>query len=415
MRTIQVIAILLLVLLLACEKQETTTPVEAGFVIEEPEADKLNAYPILGYMQTGGDLAPEIDGRATDYIWQYAPSLDIETQNGKNGYAPTVTMKALYDNWYLYLLITWDDETKSFQKNSWWFGESDPQKYTTINVFDTTFIYYRSEDTVSTNRRIKETVQKDWTMISNFFLGIIETVTHKVNVIIDSTQSSPTITYEDLGTSSKLDTTTISGDEDGFAIMFNHSSSDFISCSNLCHVNSMATDIDEFVDVWRWAAHRTNFIGYTDDKFLTDDGFHGDIGDSSYVLNKSGLYPEYVDILDPGMNSDFLRDSLWVTIVPFSQNFEWEGGNTVPGYILHKPTASRGNIKASGDYEDGIWTLEMKRRLSTTSEPDSTDIEFNPDSDANVDFHIAVFDNSHGQDHAISTTVQVLHFLQLKK
>ena len=177
----------------------------------------------------------------------------------------------------------------------------------------------------------------------------------------------------------------------------------------------MATDIGDTVDVWNWWAHRTNFLGYTDDLYLSDDGFHGDTGDSSNILNLLGTKPKYVDILDPGMNSDYLLDSLWVTIVPFSANFAWEGGNTVPGYILHKPTDARGDIRARAIHENGMWTMEIRRRLITAKDPKSPDVEFNPEANANVDFHIAVFDNSHGKNHALSTQVHVLHFLQLNK
>ena len=420
MRTIQVIFMLLLVLLIACDEDKTTTPVETGFMVEQPEADKLNAYPILGYMQTSGDLAPEIDGSGTDVIWQLAPAYEIATEGGKDGFAPRVTMKALYDNWFIYFLITWEDATKSTQKLTWWFGEPDFQKLTTVNVFDTTFIYYRAADTVSTNRRIKDTVQKNWTMVSDFSHGIIETITYKVNVHIDSTKSPATVTYETLPATSKLDTTTLSGDEDKFSIMFNHSSSNFINCANLCHASSsMATDINENVDVWFWYAQRSNFIGYVDDKYLTNDGFHGDVGDSCYILNLSSSLPKYMDAAHnqntTGLNPDYLYDSLWVKIVPFAPNIGWEAGNTIPGYILSKPTQSRDDIRVKGNYGDNIWAVEIRRALMTAAEPTNFDVDFNPDSNANVDFHIAVFDNTQGKNHAISSSVHVLHFLQLIK
>ena len=267
MRIIQMSLLIFFLLFLACEKEETITPVINGYNFEDPDPIKLNAYPILGYMQTGSNLAPLIDGSPIDNIWQYATPFAIETQAGKDDFTPTVTIKALYDNWYIYFLINWADTSKSFFKKN------------------------------------------------NF-----------------------------------------QNEEDSFSIMWNHSSTDFISCSNLCHTQtSMATDFEEFIDVWRWGINNTDTSGYITDKYLADDGFHDDI----------------------------------------------EG--------------SMEDIEAAFSFVDGYWNLELKRRLVATLEPDSTDIEFNPDKEANIDFHIAVFNNSQGKDHAISKEGKILHFLQLQE
>ena len=260
MRIIWVIFSILLIFMLACEDDKITeSPGQPGFNIEDIEIDNLNAYPIFGYIQTGGVLAPTIDGSAADDIWQLATSYQVETKEGKDGFSAIVNIKALYDNWYAYFLITWEDTSESSQT-----------------------------------------------------------------------------------------------EDDGFAIMWNQNSADFISCANFCHAaNSMSTDINEFADVWKWGALSTDSSGYLDDGFLDDEGFQDDTG------------------------------------------------------------LSINDIIAKGIYEDGIRILEMKRRLKTVVEPENSDVEFNPESNANVDFHLAVFNNSQGIEHAVSQKVHVLHFLQL--
>ena len=450
MRTIQMILIFLVLLFIACEDDKTTTPVEADYIIEDPEPAKLNVYPILGYMETGGDLVPKIDGRATDLIWQdkYSPPYEIVTRGGKDGFAPTVTMKALYDNWYLYLLISWEDETKSLQKNTWWVGEPDPQKHSIINVFDSTFTYYSPadtiysetdtlhmpEDTVSVNKKVRSSVQTDWTVIDKLFTAVIEIVTYKVDIIVDSIRTPPTIEYLDGGTSTEYDTIIISGDEDGLAIFWNNNSSN-VSCSEFCHGNSMAAGFNEILDVWHWRAQMTNafqpknfddieeYLGYADDKFLTNAGLHGDAGDSTCIINSDGLLPLYMDYhnsSNTGFNPNYLLDSMWVAIFPFTDQLNWQATNTLPGYIRHKPTGSRDDVRAKGGYSEGKWTLEIKRRLSTYSDLaetvfDDTDNQFNPNSDTDIEFLISVFDNAHGQDHATSADVHKIHFLQFKE
>lgn len=257
MRTFWVFIALFLIFIIACDKKKTTAPVEPGFVLEQAEPDKLNAYPILGYMQTDSKIVPTIDGKvAENDIWQLAPAYDIKTEIDKQPLI--VNMKALYDNSYIYFLVNWEELTKN------------------------------------------------------------------------------------------------SGEEGGFSIIWNYSSSDFISCSNLCHAaTSMATDYRDSVDVWQWNSNELDSVETMSDRYLANDGFHDD------------------------------------------------------------ETRGKDDILAKGIYDNGKWTLELRRRLKTNVNLVGVDVEFNPNTDANIDFHIAVFDSSHGKDHAITTKVHVLHFLQL--
>jgi len=376
-----IIASLTLILILACSKDEETTIVNAGYEVEDFEPDKLNAYPIIGYMQTGSITYPVLDGDAKDEIWGLTEPYEIETTANDNGFAPTITLKALYDNYYLFILATWEDSTEDFRKDMWFLGSP-------VNG-DTTFADRREEYT--------------WHQISERFNGYVGTID---KILVDTTTVPPDTQYV-----YQFEQVDISGGEDAFAIMWNVNSTNFINCTNLCHGENMSTDTDEKADLWYWAAARTNPKKYADDMSLTDAGFEADKGDPVFKPNGSEDEPEFANVLDPGSNRSFLYDS---TATKYYGTLEWRGGNRIPGYVLGWPSGSRADIRAVGKYQSGTWTIEIRRRLDTMVE-DGSDIIFNPDTDANVSFHLAVYDNAHGSSHAISSDSHLLHFLQLKK
>ncbi|MBK6931735.1 MAG: hypothetical protein IPH12_13070 [Saprospirales bacterium] len=73
--------------------------------------------------------APTIDGEV-EGLWDNLPRLVTRTvvpEPGDNvfrgyvGDAYTITMRALYDNEYIYLLAEWDDPTNSLDRNTWYF------------------------------------------------------------------------------------------------------------------------------------------------------------------------------------------------------------------------------------------------------------------------------------------------------
>lgn len=375
------IAGLLVLTIIACNKDSETTIVNTGFEVEEFEADKLNAYPIIGYMQSGSVTYPVLDGDARDEIWTLTEPYQVQTTADANGFAPTVTLKALYDNYYLFLLATWEDTTESFRKDMWWLGKPD------------------NGDTTYADRK-----DYTWHQISSPFKAYLGTVD---KVLIDTTVVPPDTQYV-----YAYEQIEISGDEDALAIMWNVNSNNFLNCANLCHGgSSMSTDTDEMADVWFWSAARTNPKKYADDRSLQDTGFANDQGDPCFKPNENEGEPAFANVLDPGSNRSFLYDS---TATKYYSTLEWRGGNRIAGYILSWPSGSRADIRAVGKYKEGSWTVEIRRRLDTMVE-DGTDIIFNPDTEANIAFHLAIYDNAHGDNHAISSDTHLLHFLQLKK
>ncbi|MCS3923735.1 ethylbenzene dehydrogenase-related protein [Methanosalsum natronophilum] len=135
-----------------------------------------------------------------------------------------------------------------------------------------------------------------------------------------------------------------------------------------------------FLDLIHWRAHRSNPIGYSDSQYVLEYR-HSDTGQSPYYTNwdDENEQPAYM------FNSDITGFAAlsWSSIenkeigindyyylsediaVPFDPEHEWEDGDTIPRRILTEPTESRGQITADGTWEDGLWTVELVRKLDT--------------------------------------------------
>jgi hypothetical protein len=57
---------------------------------------------------------PKLDGSADDAVWKNAPELKVQAKDG-----PQISLKSVYTSDSLYMLVSWEDETKSVNKNMW--------------------------------------------------------------------------------------------------------------------------------------------------------------------------------------------------------------------------------------------------------------------------------------------------------
>jgi hypothetical protein len=413
---VMAISLLCLVAFLGCEKEENPTEVIQGFELEPTEAGKLNAFPILGYMQDNAYLSPEVDGSNTDLIWDSAEPYTVQLAPDENGFAPEVTFRALYDSWFIYFLIEWEDETRDISPNFWWRGNSDPSKTTNVTVQDTIYTVWVTAD--SSYRPQRRPVKREepnvaWRRWGTPFDAVIKTTTFQYQVTV-SVDSVFTTIWDSSFVS--YDTLKISGGEDGLALMWNVNAANFLKCSNLCHGNtSVSTDLNESADVWSWYSYRTNFKKVCDDLSLSNLGFAGDIGDSCFIDNIDGSLPDYAFVDQPLRNADAIYDT---TSVNYYGTLAWFSGNYIPGYVLKTPSDDRADIRAVATHDGKKWELEMKRKLQTRdikTTIDDSDIQFNPDSNADVAFHLVLYNNSRGKNHALTTSAHILHFVQLKK
>lgn len=86
------------------------------------------------------------------------------------------------------------------------------------------------------------------------------------------------------------------------------------------------------------------------------------------------------------------RDTLNETVQPDART--WTTGDIVAGYLLTYPAESRADVRGKGTFnaETGAWTLEVARRLQTSDT--EHDVSFYPASGASYPFTVAVFDAS---------------------
>ncbi|MBN2091533.1 hypothetical protein JW964_18110 [candidate division KSB1 bacterium] len=426
MRTLAAIKTLLVIILisgiffLACEEDSNPVDVVKGNLMEAPEPGVLNAFPILGYMQSGAMLAPEIDNSKNEIIWDSAEPYEIQLEPDENGFAPTVSIRALYDNWYVYFLVEWDDSTKDDRPGYWWYGNPDPNGTTDIAIYDTIYTVWVTEDSSFKPQRRpvrRATGPQVWSRWNTSFDATIKTTTYlsKVTVSVDSIFTTTWDTVE-----VSYETIEFSGGEDGLALMWNVNTANFLNCSNLCHNNNqMSTDSDESADVWAWYAYRTNFRDHADDLALLHEGFVGDAGGTPFEDNVNSdanpPVPKWAYLHQPQQDTLVLYHLREVNFYP---SLPWFSGNYIPGYKVNVPTGSRADVEASGTHEDNGWFLEMRRSLQTddiTKTIDKTDIQFNPSADADMSFHLVVYNNNQGKRHAYTGSVHTLHFIQLLK
>ena len=318
----------------------------------------LSAMPALAQkalVSVKTDQAPAIDG-TVEAAWEKAPAhkfiLDQTPYKpeGFKGITKTnVTMKSMYDNEYIYLLVQWQDPTKSLERQPW------------VKQPDGTWKQLKAPDSTGHEN-----------------------------------------TYY----------------EDKMAILWNINTKDFDKkgCEVACHkarggkVAGIAdkspgrkfTDAPgQTLDLWHWKAVRTGPVGQMDDQYVDDTkdptknedwGRKGnDKTGGGYVdnVNKDKTGPAWMNKTPSEENKYWVLDD---QKTPFVDNFK--PGDMVPGIVVAPFTGPRGNITAKGVWKNGLWTVEIKRKLVTTGEKaKEQDVQFD-DPKKTYYFGVSVFDNT---------------------
>ncbi|MCK5506277.1 MAG: hypothetical protein KAJ10_14020 [Thermodesulfovibrionia bacterium] len=146
------------------------------------------------------------------------------------------------------------------------------------------------------------------------------------------------------------------------------------------------SDNDYTADVWYWKAHRTNPVGYADDKshiLASEPGRK-----AKEITSKSGKKRYLMRLEDEGSPTQKNR-----VLTEYQGDFQGH-------YIYVTPDGSRADVLAKGDWKDRNWIIEFGRKLNT-GHPD--DIQFNPASDKKYQFGISIF-GLHGDN--INETAQ---------
>ena len=119
---------------------------------------------------------------------------------------------------------------------------------------------------------------------------------------------------------------------------------------------SLSADQDYKADIWYWKAHRTDKLGYADDKYQIYSS--KPLKKSWRLMSKSGrifYLKRKGDKGKPSYKSMIAVDYL---------------GDEIPGIKNQKPQGSRADVRAKGIWKDGFWTVEFSRALSTGNSDD---------------------------------------------
>ncbi len=204
--------------------------------------------------------------------------------------------------------------------------------------------------------------------------------------------------------------------EDKFAVIWNigNSIANFneVGCLVLCHGKYKHTNTpDEKGDIWHWKLDRTGPVNQLDDKWLTfsdKNGRKADEGSGAYKGNAQ----ELEDVNGNKVSAPLYwipgkTDYHWIMkgddtareIVEINANLDLidEDGTVIPRdamipslYGITPATGSRADVAVYHNFENGLWTLEVKRKLSTGNDDD---VDFS-DKKAMHYFSVAVFNEA---------------------
>lgn len=319
------------------------------------------------------DVAPVLDGDASDAAWASATALDLSR--------PETTLKAVYDDANLYVLAIVPDATASFTRGGAWVWDGSAWGHPSG----------QSEDRLAIM----------WSMDTPDFdtLGCM-------------TKCHPGTNAEGGEDDAWLET--------GKADMWHMKAARSLPGMSIAQAGSLVVDA---------ASHEVTggsitFHGWVDDKWVgqwsadnaPDGGRYGDDGQSSYSHNRTDdkSAPKYMETA-PADYADAMV--LYQSEIDSGEAVEVAGADVnalwanyaalnaaVPERILRTPEGSRADVEQVATWADGIWTLEFKRALDT-GHPDD-DVIFS-DLTAAYPFGVAYMDNTDGAEHIFSGTINL--------
>jgi hypothetical protein len=153
--------------------------------------------------------------------------------------------------------------------------------------------------------------------------------------------------------------------------------------------------------MWHVKNVRTSPLGQVDDQFVdsTSDGKtnkgwgrKGDVktgGGYKNNVNKDKTGPAYMNFPPSEKHKYYVLPSLKTPFVDI-----YKPGDVVPGIVIDAFEGPRADIEMRGQWDKGVWTLEIRRKLVTTGEKSNIqDVQFD-DLSKDYNFGISVFDNS---------------------
>jgi len=151
-------------------------------------------------------------------------------------------------------------------------------------------------------------------------------------------------------------------------------------CLIACHFDrqtGMFTTTDTTrLEAWVWGSvtsDPTGFaidgtIGYQAETETQPDGFMLDVGSPVSVDNSASNQPAYQHKMGADYDGSYPL-YLW-EVDAFRNTADWQNGATIPGVVMTSPSYSAGNVFAKGHFDNGTWTVEMVRERDTKSPDD---------------------------------------------
>ena len=303
--------------------------------------------------------APTLDGNAGDAVWASARPLSVKLSGGANfGTAgeTTVTLKAVTSGDTIYFLLQYADPTESKRRPSKKQADGSWKKLTDPNdKGGDDNVYYEDK----------------WSLMWN---------------INDS----------------------VAG--------FNQS-----GCAVMCHVgegkpfgNKYTSKPGELADMWHMKGSRNGVFGQVDDQYVDNTrydpktspnaGRKGDPGGPDYTaFSLVNGKPQYMSKDGRAANAGgtyYIKDG---DQVAFDDKFK--PGDEVASYVVHRLKDDRADIQVAYRWQNGTWTYEVARKLTTGSK---FDVQFS-DRAKTYYFGMAAFDNAQVR-HAVAWEPQKLVF-----
>lgn len=302
-------------------------------------------------------VPPTFDGIADDPLWADAREVQVVTTRGVNlpGGTVEVTIKAAHDGEHFYGLIQWPDTTRS-------------QKHLPLVKTATGWVVQQTEYGVQDEDSYYE--DKFGVMLAE--RGRIAG-DHSIHMGSQPLDGKP-------------------GPSGGRGLHY--------------------TTDGSIVDVWHWKSVRTGnaVMGQIDDNYFGPPAKPKDSGrytggyqkdpkeGGGYEMNwesysQAGVTPKYLPA-DPTMLVPFQRLDMAPTasddvavflnkadVVPYDPKLDtsdaYPVGTVMPAVIVESAmTGDRGDVTAVSTWQDGVWTMEIKRKLDTGSE---FDVAISPD------------------------------------
>ncbi len=261
---------------------------------------------------------PTIDGVAGDSEWGVPSTIRLAPKNGGGG-PSRATMQAAYDDYNIYLLVTWEDPTgtKSIDKN---------------------MLTYDAASDIWSKSGNEDRVFFLWNInATDFAPDGCSAYCHAGEPAWDEAESKMGTNYP----GEKVD---------------------------VWHWKAGRTNAQGHADDKHWVdIDHAEQILYEGVRILNTR--LADTGSSFAAGNVGDGQPKSMN--REGRSTD---SYLWdYQAVPFDPNAGWQDGDTVPGYVLSQLTGSNADVIAKSGFSDGTWVVEFKRVLITY---DTNDVQF---------------------------------------